>query len=78
MAFSPNPQRDVPVFADSKLIAVLRMLFFAVSNTVEHVRDGLCDHKWSFPDGEQFLALTEPGRHIPDVHQVTNTKPSLL
>ena len=41
VAFSPNPQRDVPVFADSELIVVFHALFFAVSNTIEHVRDGL-------------------------------------
>ena len=68
MAFSPNPQRDVPVFADSELIVVFHALFFAVSNTIEHVTDGLGDHKWSLPDGEQFLALTDSGCHISDVH----------
>ena len=42
------------------------------------MRDGLGDHKWSLPDGEPFIALTEPGGHIQDVHQVTHVKSSLL
>ena len=59
MPFSPNPQRDdVPVFADSELIVVLHMLLFAVSNMVEHVRDGLCDHTWSFRDNNECKPIT--------------------